>query len=125
MPTIGELIKNARKKQNLTQEDLAELVGTTKSAISYYELNRRLPRYNMLLKIATALDIPQDEINATVGKSALTHENNEPQGLPLNAQILLDIFLSLDKDGQKNVLRYAKAISAIQPVEPKQEEEVN
>lgn len=48
---IGVLIQEARKKQNLTQQELAEKVGTTKSYISRIENNASDIRLSTLMRI--------------------------------------------------------------------------
>lgn len=48
---IGVLIQEARKKQNLTQEELAEKVGTTKNYISRIENNASDIRLSTLMRI--------------------------------------------------------------------------
>jgi DNA-binding XRE family transcriptional regulator len=48
---IGMLIQEARKKQNLTQEQLAEKVGTTKNYISRIENNASDIRLSTLMRI--------------------------------------------------------------------------
>ena len=48
---IGILIKEARKKQHLTQEQLAEKVGTTKNYISRIENNASDIRLSTLMRI--------------------------------------------------------------------------
>ncbi|SFT72931.1 Helix-turn-helix [Algoriphagus locisalis] len=48
---IGVLIQEARKKQNLTQEQLAEKVGTTKNYISRIENNASDIRLSTLMRI--------------------------------------------------------------------------
>jgi DNA-binding XRE family transcriptional regulator len=48
---IGILIQEARKKQNLTQEELAKKVGTTKNYISRIENDASDIRLSTLLRI--------------------------------------------------------------------------
>jgi DNA-binding XRE family transcriptional regulator len=48
---IGVLIQEARKKQNLTQEELAVKVGTTKNYISRIENNASDIRLSTLMRI--------------------------------------------------------------------------
>jgi HTH-type transcriptional regulator / antitoxin HipB len=48
---IGILIQEARKKQNLTQQELAEKVGTTKNYISRIENNASDIRLSTLMRI--------------------------------------------------------------------------
>lgn len=52
MGTIGENIKRLRIENNMTQEQLAAELNTTKSAISKYELDKRQPRYETIVRIA-------------------------------------------------------------------------
>lgn len=52
MGTIGENIKRLRIENGMTQEQLAEELNTTKSAISKYELDKRQPRYETIERIA-------------------------------------------------------------------------
>ncbi|MBC8004673.1 MAG: helix-turn-helix transcriptional regulator [Verrucomicrobia bacterium] len=48
---IGVLIQEARKRQNMTQEQLAERVGTTKNYISRIENNASDIRLSTLMRI--------------------------------------------------------------------------
>ena len=48
---VGILIAEARKKQNLTQKELAEKIGTTKNYISRIENNASDIRLSTLIKI--------------------------------------------------------------------------
>jgi len=52
---IGVLIQEARKKQHLTQEQLAEKVGTTKNYISRIENNASDIRLSTLMRIIKGL----------------------------------------------------------------------
>lgn len=52
---IVEQLKKARKEQNVTQEVLAERIGTKKSNISRFESGRYNPSLDFLLRIAECL----------------------------------------------------------------------
>lgn len=52
---VVEQLKNARKAQDVTQEMLAERVGTKKSNISRFESGRYNPSLDFLIKIADSL----------------------------------------------------------------------
>lgn len=52
MGTIGENIKQLRIEHNMTQEQLAKVLDTTKSTISKYELDKRQPRYETVERMA-------------------------------------------------------------------------
>jgi transcriptional regulator with XRE-family HTH domain len=53
---IAGQVADRRKERGLSQADLAELVGTTQSAVARLESGGRPPRIDTLLRIANALD---------------------------------------------------------------------
>ena len=53
---IAEQVATQRKARGLSQKELAELTGTTQSAIARLESGGRPPRIDTLLRIAEALD---------------------------------------------------------------------
>jgi transcriptional regulator with XRE-family HTH domain len=53
---IAEQVVEQRKGRGLSQTELAELTGTTQSAIARLESGGRPPRIDTLLRIAEALD---------------------------------------------------------------------
>lgn len=55
--TIANKIKNYRKEQNMTQEELSKKSGINISTIKKYETRNRNPKYEQLAKIASALGI--------------------------------------------------------------------
>ncbi len=52
---IGELIRQTRQKQNLTQEELAKKLGVNKSNISKMENNIKSMRIDTLMKVLNVL----------------------------------------------------------------------
>ncbi|MFA5819590.1 MAG: helix-turn-helix transcriptional regulator [Bacteroidales bacterium] len=52
---LGEMIKKARKEQNLTQEQLGELVGVQKAQISKIETNAKDVRFSTIMRVFDAL----------------------------------------------------------------------
>lgn len=55
--TIGERIRYYRKRSGLTQKAVAEACGITEPAIRNYELDNRIPSYETLEEIASALNV--------------------------------------------------------------------
>jgi ribosome-binding protein aMBF1 (putative translation factor) len=53
---IADQVADQRKSRGLSQAELAELTGTTQSAIARLESGGRPPRLDTLLRIAEALD---------------------------------------------------------------------
>ena len=55
--TTGERIKEARMYRKMTQKQLAEAAGVATGTIQQYELGKREPRYEILIRICKALNI--------------------------------------------------------------------
>lgn len=53
---IAEQVVAQRKARKLSQQQIAELCGTTQSAIARFERGGRPPRMDTLLRMADALD---------------------------------------------------------------------
>ncbi|MBQ7646709.1 MAG: helix-turn-helix transcriptional regulator [Clostridia bacterium] len=60
MADFGETLRSLRKSKNLTQKQVSEMVGVTKSTISAYEANVKMPSYDVLLKISSAFKVSTD-----------------------------------------------------------------
>lgn len=56
MMSIGENIRNLRKKSGFTQKQLAEKVGVNEVTIRSYEAEKYNPKMNTLTKLCAALD---------------------------------------------------------------------
>ena len=57
-----ENIQILRKKRNLTQEALAELVGVTRQTIAKWESGESVPDLSLAGKLASVLDVALDEL---------------------------------------------------------------
>lgn len=57
---IGRKLKNLRHEKRITQGQLAEAIGITRSTISNYEIGRRTPRLKDLQNIAKVLGVGLD-----------------------------------------------------------------
>ena len=66
MNEFSEMLVYLRKRAGLTQQDLAEKIGVTKSAISMYEQGARKPSYEMLEALADCFNV---EIDFITGRS--------------------------------------------------------
>ncbi|MFI3326164.1 MAG: helix-turn-helix transcriptional regulator [Clostridia bacterium] len=60
MVDFGNRLKLLRLNKKLTQAQLAERIGVTKSMISAYETSMRLPSFDVLIKLAYELKITTD-----------------------------------------------------------------
>ncbi len=64
-------LKELREACHVTQEKLAEQVGSSKSSISYYESGKREPDINMLKQLAAYFHVTVDYL---IGLSPLPNE---------------------------------------------------
>lgn len=55
-------IKVCRAKKDITQEQLAELVGVTRTTINFVERGRWVPSTVLALKIAGVFEAPFEEV---------------------------------------------------------------
>ena len=53
-------LKELRTQAGLTQQQLGAQIGVTKSVISYYELQERLPSPEILIKLAAVFHVSAD-----------------------------------------------------------------
>ena len=60
--SFGENLRNVRKKKNITQEDLAEILGVSRQAISKWESDNGYPETEKLLVISEVLNISIDSL---------------------------------------------------------------
>ncbi len=91
MKTVGRNIKNARTEKNMTQLELADILGVSYQAVSNWERGNTMPDITKLPEISKTLEI---EISTLLGedKSAraitkVIEENPEP----LNSEELVDV----------------------------------
>ena len=100
MGNIGENIKKYREMRGLSQEQLADMVGKTRSAISQYESGKIIPRMGAVEDLADALGVKKSEITSTSisyfmvnTDECITHDDHE----------LMSLFHKMD-DAQQAVL---------------------
>ena len=58
--SIGNKLAEARKKQNLTQEQLAERLGVTRQAVSRWESDAVYPETDKIVRMARLLNVSCD-----------------------------------------------------------------
>ena len=62
METIGKRIREYRKRQNLTQERLAEYIGVSEQAVSKWERSAAVPDIGLLVPLTKVLRCSADEL---------------------------------------------------------------
>ena len=99
--TFGEKLKLIRTKKKMSQEQLAEILGSSKQVISRYE-NGRNPNILVAKQFAEKLDIP---IVNLVDDNIDVFENTHYSESELDNQII-KVFNRLSEDKQKQALDY-------------------
>lgn len=59
---FGENLKSLRKKAGYTQQEYAEMLGISASAVGMYEQGRREPDQKLLIKMAQTLGVSVDRL---------------------------------------------------------------
>ncbi|MHC9542894.1 MAG: helix-turn-helix domain-containing protein, partial [Vulcanimicrobiota bacterium] len=59
--TIGEKIRKLRRERNLTQDQLAEMLGIHGRHLCRYENDHNRPKQRVLKKLAEIFDVPIEE----------------------------------------------------------------
>ena len=77
---FGDRLKELRSKNGMTQTRLAQLLNITKSVVSYYERQERMPSPDVLIKLASIFHVSVDYImgidkNKTIDVSDLSDED--------------------------------------------------
>ncbi len=63
---VGKRIRQLRKEKGVTQNELSNFLGLTPKMISFYELEKRYPPHDIILKISDFFNVSTDYL---LGKS--------------------------------------------------------
>lgn len=100
--TLGDRIKRFRKANGLTQQQLAERVGVTQSAIAAWESGKReVPKGDNLLRLSEVLGFEPEKL---IGAAS-----DAPKA-PLEETQLLAAFRELPKDKQLIAIKLVQAL---------------
>lgn len=90
---LGQYIAKRRKYMGLTQEELAEKVGVSKSAIAKWETNRGLPDRDNLKRLSVVINVPVGEMHRLIDKAGEEKD--------INVNITSDVVAVLESYGYK------------------------
>ena len=90
---IGKFIAECRKKENLTQMQLAEKLNITDRAVSKWETGKAMPDTSIMLELCEILGI---SVNDLLCGEKIDMENNNQK----NEQLLLDLSKELENRNQ-------------------------
>ena len=92
--TLGKLISARRKIMRLTQEELAAIIGVSKSAVAKWETDGGVPDRDNLKKISEVINVPLEHLYRSIGWSDI-------DDVDLKVNITPDIIATLESYGYK------------------------
>ena len=98
MSQMSETLRTLRSRENLTQQELADKTGLSRSRINNYEQGIREPDFGTAEILADFFNVDLDMLYSGFSSSASLSETE---------QTMIDFFRSLNAGGQKKVLEYA------------------
>lgn len=103
-------LKELRRSKQITQEQLASLVGYNQTVISQWEHGTRDPSTEALIKLSEIFNVSVDEILGI--KKESTNKNESVNIIPVRLKPILNELLQLDDDGIKAVEMFIKGYLA-------------
>lgn len=122
MTDFGTRLKQARKKQKMTQKQLAQMLGVEQSAISNYEKNLRAPSAGALIQIANQLKISLDDLLGRTDPDTNTtmintlELSNKKDNKRIQQQFLNYLLQENEDEAQKLVLTYYSSPQSLLPL---------
>ena len=102
--SFASRLRQAREHSGLTQQDLAEKLGVTKSAIGNYENGVSSPKWDVLLKIFDILHVEPNFLY----QDNFSLNTTEPIVLTPQQSALLSSFDQLNEEGQQKAVDYVE-----------------
>ena len=84
---FGENLQSIRKKNHMSQEDLAELLGVSRQAVSKWELGEGYPEVDKLLVLSQRLNVSLDSLLGNEPAKPVSG-NTETSGSPRTIRIV-------------------------------------
>lgn len=100
---IGKFIAGMRKKQGLSQKQLAERIDVTDKTISKWETGTRLPDASILLKLSSELQINVNELLA--GEKFLSEEFPSEEYVEKSENNIVNLISELNENEEKRKSR--------------------
>lgn len=92
--SFGRFIAMRRKYYHMTQEELAEKIGVSKSAVAKWETNGGLPDRDNLRCLSEALSVSVDDLHKIIRREDLNIAD-------IDANITSDVIAALESYGYK------------------------
>lgn len=101
---IGSRIAEARKKQNLTQEQLAQLLSVSRQAVSRWESDQAYPETDRILALSEILNVNCDYLLRGVDENKNGLQDTNPITRLLSDTVGKQIKITFYEDAQEHEL---------------------
>ena len=99
---FAENLRSIRKERNLTQEELAEMIGKSTEHISYLERGERSPSFEVIMDLAQALNVP---VSTLMSLTVVNIETTVQQRLQYSLQAIREMQHLGDEYGIKDIFQ--------------------
>ncbi len=110
---VGDKIAYYRKKRGYTQKKLADMIDLSNSMLSVYERGEYVPSVELLKKIATALNLGENETADLFGVPSETQKEKQKQKNSVDISVIFEnslhfkaFFRSFAKNGMLEALDF-------------------
>jgi len=86
METLGTRLKALRKTKKVTQQQLADAIGVSKTSVIYWEKDDNLPKHESLMALSKVLSVTPDFLLS--GKSSGNSETNISAPFPISGRLI-------------------------------------
>ena len=114
MGNFQNVFRQLRLSSNLTQNEMAEKIGISRSTIGMYETGAREPDFETLEKIADYFNVDTDFL---LGRTSQTTLLPETIGAYSKTRELTAVYEQLSPHNQGKVLTYSKSLLSTQQME--------
>lgn len=109
MGSIGENIRRLRESAGLSMNQLAQMIGKSRSSISQYEQGKVIPRMGTVEDMARVFGVSKMEIlNDRVEYYAINME-------PTETDELMRLYRSMTDEGKRQLMDYARYVAEQHP----------
>jgi transcriptional regulator with XRE-family HTH domain len=85
---FGITLKELRTKSHMTQKQLAEQMGVTKSVVCYYEQQERYPSPEVLIKLSSIFHVSTDYLLGIDKKEYVDISGLEPSDIVMVTELI-------------------------------------
>jgi len=101
---IASVLKNARKRANMKQSQLAEMVGISEKHLSKIETGKNYPSLDNFLKMIQILNISYEELGLNIRKTEFRQKEEVVKIINSSSQKEIEAYLDLIITMRKHIV---------------------